>query len=190
MSVELAYNANVDGNDANGTGRSILNAQPENILFPPNFFRPGRAISLFIRGRITTIVTNPGTLRLDVGMGDNAAGTAAIDFFFFSGTIFLNIVAKTTVPWTLELHCVCREAGAIGQTRMFGHGFFASEAVVGSPLPAVGGNGFVVLPTGEAPILGRPFDHTSTTIMSVKANSHKTVASAFQPHVQILEVLN
>ena len=53
----------------------------------------------------------------------------------------LNIVAKTTVPWQFECILVCKAVGTGTSTTFFPTSWFASEAVVGAPLPAAGGNG-------------------------------------------------
>jgi len=132
------------------------------ITLPSNFFFPGRKIKFMLSGRISCVVTTPGTARFDICMG--AAGTTIV---FDSLALNLNIVAKVTVPFYLEIPLVCRAVGATTLTTFFPIGaYFTSEAVVGSPLPTVGGNGSLLIPVA-APALGAGMDNNAASILDV-----------------------
>jgi hypothetical protein len=128
----------------------------------PFVFAPGRAIGIRMGGRISCAVTTPGTARFDVCLG--SAGTTIV---YDTGALNLNVVAKTTVPWFLELTLVCRAVGSGTSTTLFPLGCsFQSEAVVGSAANTAGGNGSLLAPVG-APAVGAGFDNTVTSILDV-----------------------
>jgi hypothetical protein len=112
-------------------------------------------------GRISCAVTTPGTARFDVCLG--AAGTTIV---FDTQAFGLNIVAKTNVPWWMEIWLACRAVGAGTASNLFGFASFQSEALVGSPLPAAGGQGNLILPVG-APVVGAGFDNTIANVLDV-----------------------
>lgn len=128
--------------------------------FPANFFEVNKAIKIKATGRISCVVTTPGTARFDVRFG----GTVVFD----SLAINLNVVAKTNVHWALELDLVCQSAGSGTTATLFpGQCTFTSEAVVGSPLPTAGGSGSVLLPYNTAPAVGAGFSSVVSNQMDL-----------------------
>lgn len=124
------------------------------FTFPPNAFAIGSMLRIHASGRISCAATTPGTSRFDVRLG----GTQIFD----TGPMNLNIVAKVTLPWWLDIRITCR---AIGATSNFmGMGNFQSEAVIGSPLATVGGNGSILSAVAAgpevAPVVGNSVDTT------------------------------
>lgn len=115
-----------------------------------DFWYVGRTIVIEAQGRISCVVTTPGTARFDMRLG----GTNVFDTL----AIPLNIVAKTTVGWYLRIIGTCRAAGTTANIWAQGH--FLSEAVVGSPLPSAGGSGDIVTPYNVTPQIGNNFDGT------------------------------
>jgi hypothetical protein len=154
------------------------------ITLPNNFFYIGRSIKFMLSGRISCAVTTPGTARFDICMG--AAGTTIV---FDTLALNLNIVAKTTVPWYLEAKLVCRAVGSGTATTFFPMGaYFTSEAVVGSALPTVGGNGSLLVPVGT-PAVGAGMDNTAASILDVFFT--QTVATgSMTVHNYQVDVLN
>lgn len=108
------------------------------LTFPANVLKVADVIRIQARGIISNVITTPGTARFDVRMGATV--------IFDTGALNLNVVAKTNVPWTLELDLLIRSYGASTATQSWGQGTFTSEAVIGSPLPSVGGNGVLNVP--------------------------------------------
>lgn len=125
------------------------------LILPNNFWTIGKSLLVKMQGRISCVVTTPGTARFDFRTGP--AGTIVA---FDTGALNLNIVAKTTVPFALELMLTCRTVGTGTATTLFGIGSFTSEAVIGAPLPAIGGNGVLMVPVGT-PAVGGGFDNTA-----------------------------
>ena len=127
--------------------------------FPPNTMMIGSAFRITAQGRISCVVTTPGTARFDVRLG----GTVVFD----SGAMNLNTTAQTTVPWWLEIDLYTR-ATATNPTAtplaFFGFSRFQSVAVVGSSAVTAGGNGALISSVsggpGSAPAVGTSFNNT------------------------------
>jgi len=129
---------------------------------PNNFFTVGKKVRIRAMGRISCAVTTPGTARFDVAFDGTANGD--------SGALNLNIVAKTTVPWWLEIVGTCRTVGNAALGTIFWFGYFQSEAVIASPLPTVGGNGSLLFTHGGvgATAVGAGFDTTAAHAVDLR----------------------
>ena len=183
MSQETIVMGATDGPTLTAAARASCIPTANRIVLPNNFFYIGRAIKILMNGRISCAVTTPGTFRFDVCLG--SAGTTIV---FDSLAQNLNIVAKTTVPWFFELLLVCRAVGSGTSTTFFPRGQFTSEAVIASPLPTVGGNGSLLLPTGT-PAVGAGCDNTAAQALDVFFT--QTVATgSFTVHNYQVDVLN
>jgi len=158
---EVLVNSVTDGPTLTAAARASCIPTADRIVLPSHYFNPGKALEFTLGGRISNAVTTPGTVRFDICMG--AAGTTIV---FDTGALNLNIVAKTTVPWWLRVVLNCRAVGASTLTTFFPEGIFQSEAVVGSPLPTVGGNGSLLVPVGT-PGVGAGMDNTAASILDV-----------------------
>lgn len=150
-----------DGPTLTAAARASCIPTANRIVLPSNYFYIGKAIQVIMGGRISCAVTTPGTARFDICLG--AAGTTIV---FDTLALNLNIVAKTTVPWMLNVLLVCRAVGAGTSTTFFPTAQFSSEAVVGSPLPTVGGNGSLMVPVGT-PAVGAGTDVNAASILDV-----------------------
>jgi len=130
------------------------------FTFPPNAFAVGSALRITAQGRISCVVTTPGTARFDIRL---SSGIVAFD----SGAMNLNIVVKTTLPWWLDILLVCRSVGTTGT--FFGFSKFQSEAVIGSALATVGGNGSLLSSVSGGP----------ETAPAVGGSVNTTIANTF-----------
>lgn len=128
------------------------------ITLPNNYWTIGKQWRVLIQGRISCAVTTPGTARFDI------RSTSAL--IFDTGALNLNIVAKTNVPFQLEINLVCRAVGTGTTTTLFGIGAFTSEAVIASGLPSVSSNGTLLCPVG-APAVGAGTDNTAANTIDV-----------------------
>ena len=153
--------AATDGPTLTAAARASCIPVANRIVLPNNFFYIGRGIRIRMSGRISCAVTTPGTARFDVCLG--SAGTTIV---FDTLALNLNIVAKTTVPWLLDVSLVCRAVGTSTSTTFFPFGFFQSEAVIGAALPAAGGNGSLLVPVGT-PAVGAGMDNTAASALDV-----------------------
>lgn len=133
-------------------------------------------------GRVSNIVTSPGTLTLDVRFGSVVVANG--------GAMALNIVAKTNVPWWLEWYFTCRTIGGTTVATMIHQGIWASESVIGSPLPSAGGCGTHMLPNA-APAVGNGFDSTAAQQVNLFGTwSTNNAGNSIQTHQYCLELIN
>lgn len=147
---------------------------------PNNYFTVGKIHRVRLYGRISCVVTTPGTARFDVRLG----GTVVFDTLALN----LNVVAKTNVPFFWEALLTCRAIGSGTACNFMGQSAFTSEAVVGAALPSAGTNGTLLAPVG-APAVGAGVD--STSALTVDVFFTQTVATgSLTVHQYIVESLN
>lgn len=121
---------------------------------PASYFQIGRVWRLTMRGRISCAVTTPGTARFDLRLG----GVIAFDTLAMP----LNIVAKTNVPWSLEVNLTCRAVGSGTSANLMGQGYWLSEASINTAAAATGpGPGGQMVPYNTAPVVGTGFNSQS-----------------------------
>ena len=147
-------------------GPTLTAAAAASCLAPVNrlpmlggFWTLNKSLLVKIQGRISCAVTTPGTARFDFRTGPTGTIVA-----FDTGALNLNIVAKANVPFALEIMLTCRTVGTGTATTLFGIGSFTSEAVIGAPLPTIGGNGTLMVPVGT-PAVGGGFDNTAANMI-------------------------
>ncbi len=169
---------------ASTTATSILPPAAAFTL-PANYFSIGKALRIRAWGRVSNIVTTPGTLTLDIRFGSLATPIVV----FNGGAMTLNVVAKTNVPWQWESLLICRSIGATTTATMFGMGQWTSESVVGSPVPTTGGNGSLLLPV-VTPAVGTGFDSTIANVVNFFGTWSLSNANSIQTHLYTLEALN
>ena len=137
------------------TPTSLLPAAAKYKLWANYFESLGKSIRIRAHGRISTLVTGPGTLTLQLRLTDSAATTVSV---FDGGAMTLNIVAQTNTPWILDVTCMTRSVGSAGT--LFGFGTFTSHAVIGAQAIGTGGATSQMLPYNAAPAVGTAFDMT------------------------------
>lgn len=137
---------------ASSTSATSLLPSSAKFTLPANFLSIGTKFRVRAAGRVSTVVTTPGTLTLDVRFGSVIIAT--------SPAFALNIVAKTNVSWILEWDMTCRAIGGSTSANFMHIGKWTSEAVIGSPVPGTGGSGVLLIPA-SAPAVGTGFDSTA-----------------------------
>lgn len=151
-----------DGPTLTAAARASCIPTASRIVLPNNFFYIGRALRVRLGGRISCVVTTPGTARFDICMG--SAGTTIV---YDTGALNLNIVAKVNVPFLFDVTLVCRAVGTSTSTTFFPlGGTFQSEAVVGAALPSAGTNGILLAPVAT-PAVGAGMDNTAASALDV-----------------------
>ena len=126
------------------------------FTFPANLLKIGDKLQVKASGIISCVVTTPGTARFDIRMGSTV--------IFDTGALNLNVVAKTNVPWWLDIEMTVRSIGASTSATVWGQGIWCSEAVVGAAVPSSGGNGLLNVPvSGLAVSTG--FDSTVSNVI-------------------------
>ena len=148
---------------------------------PANYFQLGRMWRLTASGRISCVITTPGTARFDLRLG----GIIAFD----SLAIPLNIVAKVNVSWRLNVLLTCRAVGSGTSGLLIGQGSWLSEANILTALPATGpGPGGCLVPFNTAPVVGAGFN--SQSALTLDAFFTQTVnTGSFVCHQFLIEEL-
>jgi hypothetical protein len=148
---------------AQGDGSALTAAAAASMLpaaakftFPANLLKIGDQFRLTASGRISCVVTTPGTARFDFRMGSAVV--------WDSGAINLNIVAKTNVGWWLDVLLTVRAIGASTSATILGQGLWVSEAGIAAAANAAGGNASFNVPV-SAPAVGTGFDSTTSNVM-------------------------
>ncbi len=174
--------AQVDGSalTASTTATSILPTQAKFTL-PANFLSIGTTLRIRAAGRISNVVTTPGTLTLDIRFGAVIVAT--------SPAFALNIVAKTNVSWILDWDLTCRAIGG-GTSANFMHiGKWFSEAGVGAAAPGTGSSDVLLIPA-SAPAVGTGFDSTVAQQIDHFATWSLNNANSIQVHQFSIDSLN
>jgi hypothetical protein len=145
-----------DGTALNtSTSRTSLLPSMAKWVAPANYFNyVGKTLRVTAKGRMSNIVTTPGTLTLDVGVGATN--------LFTSGAISLNTTAKTNVTWWFEAEMVLRAVGSAAN--FIGIGQLTSESLLGSAA-----NNFATsynLPT-SAPVVGGNLDAGTANVIDL-----------------------
>lgn len=131
---------------------SALPAQAK-VTIPANTFdAPGKMLLIRATGRISSVITTPGTARFDVRLG----GTVVFDGL---AVLLDSVAAHTNVGWTLDLMLTQRTAGAAAN--FIGQGTWTSEDILGVPATAPKGVLSAILPWNSAPATGSTFDATA-----------------------------
>lgn len=181
---ETLISSQVDGAAVTATSEGSLLPGQAKYTIPGNFLDfIGKKLRVRAAGRISNIVTTPGTLTLKLKMGPTSTIIAAA-----SSAMQLNAVAKTNVTWVLDWAFDLRSIGS-GTSAAFMHtGVWQSEAVVGSPLPSAGGAGQFMIPA-SAPAVGTGFDSTVANLVDLTAQFSLT-GNSIQCHQFALESMN
>jgi len=138
------------------TAAAAASAIPAAAKFtlPTNYFDTiGKKLRIRATGRISSLITTPGTARFDVRFG----ATVVFDGL----AVLLDTVAgHTNVGWILDIELTCRAIGATGN--LMGQGLWTCEDILGVPATAPKGVLSAILPWNSAPAVGNNFDTTAT----------------------------
>lgn len=181
---ETLVSAFSDGTAVTGTAEASMLPGQAKYAIPANWLDyVGKKLRIRAAGRISNIVTTPGTLTLRFKLGPTSNIIVAA-----SSAMQLNAVAKTNVTWVLDWAFDLRTIGS-GTGASFMHsGVWQSESVVGSPLPAAGSAGQLMIPA-SAPAVGTGFDTTVTNFADLTAQFSLT-GNSIQVHQYALESMN
>lgn len=184
----VLVSAQVDGTALNTSTAetSILPGQAK-FLLPGNYLTyAGQALRIRAMGRVSNIVTTPGTLTFRMKFNTTPIAVAS------SQALQLNATAKTNVTWILDWDLTVRSVGS-GTTAAFQHsGQWSSESVVGSGTGAAGSTGIGTLNIpASAPAVGTGFDSTVANLIDLTAQfSISNAANSIQLHTYKLESIN
>ena len=182
--VELLAVAPTDGPTLTNTvtATSVLVATAKPVLPAQYFDKPGKMIRIRAKGRMSTVVTTPGTFTFDIRFGNTVV--------FTGGAMALNTVAQTNATFDLDISLVCRTIGSSTGGTVLGAGNFSSRVVIGSPAVTAGGAGELLLPD-TAPVVGTGFDSTfAQTIDLFGTWSVASASNSITLHQVMIESLN
>jgi len=164
---ETLVTATTDGTTL--TAAAAASALPAQALYtlPANYFAyVGKQLLVKAYGRISSVITTPGTARFDIRLG----GTVVFDGL---AVLLDTVAAHTTVGWKLEILMTCRAIGT--SANLFGVGTWTCEDILGVPATAPKGVLTAILPWNTAPAVGSNF--TSTSALQVDMFFTQTVAT-------------
>lgn len=164
------------------TETSILPTHAKVLISPDIFTYAGAKLRIRAAGRISNIVTTPGTLTFRFKLGATANIAVATTQAFG-----LNTTAKTNVTWVLEWSLSLRAVGS-GTSANFMHiGIWTTESIVGS---AAGDPKSLMIPV-SAPAVGTGFDSTIANVSDLTAQwSVSNAGNSIQLHQYTLESIN
>ena len=155
---ETVMTSQIDGGNITAAAATSLLPAAAKFVIPANYWQIGRKLNIKAHGRISSVITTPGTARFDVRMGATVV---------FDGLAILldSVAAHTNVAWFLEIDLTCR---AIGTSANFmGVGRWTCEDILGVPATAPKGVLTAMLPWNTAPAVGANFDSTATQILDL-----------------------
>lgn len=185
--AETLITAQVDGTALSNstTATSILPAAARYTL-PANYLAVGKAFRIKFAGRLSNIVTTPGTLTVDVRMGP----TSNI-IVHNGGAMQLSTTAHTDVPVVGEIMLTCRTIGASTVATFMGQGVVTSQALSLTAVADSTTTPATLLAPNAAPSVGTGCDSTAPMVVDLFAKfSIANASNTITLHQYTLEALN
>jgi hypothetical protein len=163
---ETLITSQVDGTTLTAAAAASALPAAAKYTLPTNFFSIGKQLLIKFSGRISSVITTPGTARFSVLFG--------VTTVFDSQAMLLDTAAAhVTEAFFGEILLTCRAIGT--SANLFGGGFWAADNLKNVGTMPVGGL-IAPLPwSGTAPAVGSNFDSTAT--QQVDFNFTQTVAT-------------
>ncbi len=161
---ETLVSSQVDGPALTAAAAATCIPTQARITLPNNYFQsPGQQLLITATGRVSTVITTPGTIRFDIRMG--ASGTIAV----FDSLAILpdTVAAHTNVGWWLDILLTLRTVGSGTSANFMGQGKFTCEDILGVPATAPKGVLTAMLPWNSAPAVGTGFDSTAANVIDM-----------------------
>lgn len=185
-SVLVATQADGSALSSSTTPTSLLPASAKTKIWPLFCRTPEKILRFTAHGRISTLVTTPGTLTIALRFIDSAATSVDV---FSSGAMTLNTTAQTNTPWIMQGHLIVRAVGS--SATLFGFGTFTSHAVIGSSAIGTAGAQTQMLPYNAAPAVGTAFNATLENQIDLFATwSVNSASNSITLHNFYVESLN
>lgn len=184
---EVLISASSDGTALTNstTATSLLPAAARKTI-PPNFLYVGQQLRLLATGRISNVVTTPGTLTLDLRLGPTSNIAA-----FTTGAMQLSTTAHTNVAWWLEALLTVRAIGNSTNANLFGQARFSSQAASLTAVADSATTPATLLGPNSAPAVGTGFDSTVANIADLYGTfSVASGSNSIQCHQFSLQALN
>lgn len=147
---ETLITAQSDGTAVTAAAATTLLPAHAKYTLPANFFqRLGQKLKIRASGRISSVITTPGTAAFSVKFGATTV---------FDGLAILldSVAAHTNVGWILDIELTARALGS--SANLMGQGLWTCEDILGVPATAPKGVLSAILPWNSAPAVGSNFD--------------------------------
>lgn len=144
----------VDGPAVSGTAEASLLDPAVKKQMPGNYFKRNKKVRVVAHGRVSNIVTTPGTLTFRLKWGSTIVLAA-------TQALVVNTTATTNVSFSLYLDMTCRSDGTAATFML--EGWVASVA-----FGATTAVGFVLIPL-SAPAVGSAVDVTANQFFDLTA---------------------
>ena len=174
--------AQVDGLSLSSstTATSILPAQAKFTL-PANTLNIGQSLRIKAAGRLSNIVTTPGTLTLDIKFGSTV--------IFGGGAMQMSTTSHTTLPWWYEALLTCRAVGS--SANFMGQAIATSQCLSLTAVADSTTTPATLLLPNSTPAVGNNFDSTTSQVIDMFATfSIANVGNLIQLHQFSLEMMN
>lgn len=178
---ETLVESQIDGAAVTAASETSLLPAAAKFTIPANFFdRAGRRMRIKAAGKISSVITTPGTARFKVKLGSVAV---------FDGLAILldTVAAHTDVGWVLEIEMTQRVVGA--SASFIGHGKWTCEDILGVPATAPKGVLTAILPWNSAPAVGSTFDSTAAQVLDLTFTQTEATGSVTCQQYSV-EILN
>lgn len=156
---ETLITSQIDGGTLTAAAAASCIPAAAKYTLPSNFFSSlGKQLLIRASGRVSTLITTPGTMRFDVRFG----GTVVFDSLAILPD---TVAAHTNVGWFLEILLTCRAIGT--SANLMGQGMLTTEDLLGVPATAPKGVLSAILPWNSAPAVGTNFDSTTSQVVDM-----------------------
>lgn len=183
----------VQGQEASGTifdtyttAKTVINAQALYVI-RQNFWNLRRTIRINAWGGMTTLVTTPGLVAMQVMQGTTGTIVA-----FTTGNIQINATAHTLLPWWFQAYLTCQVIGSGTTAKTMGMGTLQGIMFTLVAAQVDSGNvGGIYSAPATAPAQGTGFDSTIANILDFWVGF--TISSAsnrVQVQIYTAEVMN
>jgi hypothetical protein len=177
---ETLASAQVDGGALSASvAQTTLLPPTALVTLAPNYLLIGRTLRITASGRMSTVVTTPGTFTFFVKIGSVNVAT--------SPAFALQTTAQTNDTWRLEWLLTTRAIGSGTNANIMHTGYWCSLAAAGSTSP----NAITLLIPLTAPAVGTGFDSTISNIVDFQGQwSVNNAANSITLHQYTLEAMN
>lgn len=167
------------------TATSLLHTSGRFTL-PPNFMAIGKAIRITFAGRMSNLVTTPGTLTLDIRMGPTS------NIIVFDGAAMqMSTTAHTNVPLFGQIMMTCRAIGGSTSANILSQGIITSQALSLTAVADSTTTPATLLMPNTNPAVGTGFDSTVAMVVDMYGTfSVNSASNAVLIHQFWLESLN
>lgn len=174
-----------DGTAITAAARTSMTAGATGARYtlPGGKLQIGDVLNVRAHGRISSVITTPGTARFDLAFGASL-GTAIMDGL---AILLDTFVAHTNAGWVLDMEGTVRAVGTAAN--MMWHGRWICEDIIGGVTGVAFPKGVLtaVLPWNTAPVVSANFDSTIANLVDLNFTQTAATGSC-QLHDYVLSL--